>query len=67
MTAVEAEMRKTLHGIVKEAVFYYASSARSDWILKNLGMTTLVGSAIWWTWEARERTFKVICRTHSRA
>lgn len=54
MTAVEAEMRKTLHTIVKEGVFYYASTSRSDWILQNLGMTTLVGSAIWWTWETED-------------
>ena len=49
MLGVEAEMRKTLHNIAKEGVFYYAKMARSQWILQQLGMMALVGSQIWWT------------------
>nr|AML30863.1 axonemal inner arm dynein heavy chain 7 [Marsilea vestita] len=51
---VEAEMRESLFQITKEGVFYYAKSERSDWILKNLGMITLAGSQVWWTWEVED-------------
>lgn len=54
MTEVEAEMRRTLHVITKEAVFYYAKKARRPWILENLGMCALVGTQIWWTWEVED-------------
>lgn len=54
MTAVEAEMRRTLYQISKEGVFFYAKKPRAKWILENLGMTTLVGSQIWWTWEVED-------------
>ena len=54
MLGVEAEMRKTLHQIAKEGVYYYAKLARSQWILKQLGMMALAGSQIWWTWEVTD-------------
>lgn len=54
MTNVEAEMRKTLFAISKEGVYHYAKEPRSRWILNNLGMTVLVGSQIWWTWEVED-------------
>ena len=54
MLGVEAEMRKTLLAIAKEGVFHYAKMARSQWILKQLGMMALVGSQIWWTWEVTD-------------
>ena len=54
MLGVEAEMRKTLLAIAKEGVFFYAKMARSQWILKQLGMMALVGSQIWWTWEVTD-------------
>ncbi|GLI59150.1 hypothetical protein VaNZ11_000978 [Volvox africanus] len=54
MTTVEAEMRKTLYQITKEGIFYYAKSPRTKWISENLGMVTLVGSQIWWTWETED-------------
>ncbi|KAF5830619.1 hypothetical protein DUNSADRAFT_14266 [Dunaliella salina] len=54
MSKVEAEMRATLYHISKEGVFYYAKSARTTWIKENLGMVTLVGSQIWWTWETED-------------
>eukprot|EP00898_Chlorokybus_atmophyticus_P006649 jgi/Chlat1/6986/Chrsp56S00523 len=54
MTGVEAEMRQTLYAITKESVFHYALKQRSNWIMDNLGMTTLVGSQIWWTWEVED-------------
>uniref|UniRef100_A0A6S8LSH1 AAA+ ATPase domain-containing protein n=1 Tax=Dunaliella tertiolecta TaxID=3047 RepID=A0A6S8LSH1_DUNTE len=54
MSKVEAEMRATLYHISKEGVFFYAKSARTTWIKENLGMVTLVGSQIWWTWETED-------------
>jgi dynein heavy chain, axonemal len=54
MTAIEAEMRHALHQITKEGVFHYAKSQRTKWIGANLGMVTLVGSQIWWTWETED-------------
>nr|Q9SMH3.1 RecName: Full=Dynein-1-alpha heavy chain, flagellar inner arm I1 complex; AltName: Full=1-alpha DHC; AltName: Full=Dynein-1, subspecies f [Chlamydomonas reinhardtii]CAB56598.1 1-alpha dynein heavy chain [Chlamydomonas reinhardtii] len=54
MTNVEAEMRKTLYQITKEGIFFYAKTPRTKWISENLGMVTLVGSQIWWTWETED-------------
>jgi Dynein heavy chain, N-terminal region 2 len=57
MTAVEREMKDTLYQISKEGVFYYAKKPRDKWIAGSLGMVTLAGSQIWWTWET-EDTFQ---------
>lgn len=38
----------------KEGVYMYAQMPRSKWIEKCLGMVTLSGSAIWWTWETED-------------
>jgi dynein heavy chain len=55
MTAVESEMKASLWFITKEAVFNYAKEERTDWICgKTLGMNTIVGSQIWWTWETED-------------
>lgn len=54
MTAVEAAMRASLHGIAKEGVYRYAAAVREAWITESLGMVTLVGSQIWWTWETED-------------
>ena len=54
MTAVEDQMKKTLYEIAKEAVFYYAETERTKWIRENLGMMTLLGSQVWWTWEVED-------------
>ncbi len=40
--------------ITKEGIFYYAKAPRTKWIAENLGMVTLVGSQIWWTWETED-------------
>ena len=40
--------------MTKEGVYMYAQMARSKWIEKCLGMVTLSGSAIWWTWETED-------------
>lgn len=47
-------MRRTLYTISKEGVFFYAKTPRSKWIADNLGMVTLAGSQIWWTWETED-------------
>lgn len=53
MTAVENEMTNSLRSITKEGVFRYANEERQEWITAVLGMVSLVGSQIWWTWEVR--------------
>lgn len=59
MTGVETEMKDTLHQISKEGVFYYAKKARDAWISESLGMVTLAGSQIWWTWETEDTFHRV--------
>ncbi len=54
MTAVELEMKKTNRICHKEAIFYYASSERLDWLRKYQGMVGLAGSQVWWTWEVED-------------
>lgn len=55
MTAVENEMSNSLRSIAKEGVYCYANEERQEWITRVLGMVSLVGSQIWWTWEVRHR------------
>ncbi|GMF23629.1 unnamed protein product [Phytophthora lilii] len=54
MTGVEDEMRVTLQRIAKEGVFQYANMDRTKWLEEVLGMVSLVGSQIWWTWEVED-------------
>jgi dynein heavy chain len=54
MTLVEEEMKKSLRSITKEGVFHYAKSERAQWLKNVLGMVSLVGSQIWWTWEVED-------------
>lgn len=54
MNLVESEMTRTLQSIMKEAVFYYAKNNRLEWIADNLGMVTIAGGQIWWTWEVED-------------
>lgn len=54
LSTVEQEMRKTLHYKTKEAIFYYPKRKRTEWIKQHLGMCTLAGSQIWWTWEVED-------------
>ncbi|KAL4108550.1 hypothetical protein PRIC1_000265 [Phytophthora ramorum] len=54
MTGVEDEMRATLQRIAKEGVFQYANMDRTKWLEDVLGMVSLVGSQIWWTWEVED-------------
>jgi dynein heavy chain len=49
MMRVDDEMKKTLHIMVKKAVFYYAKEDRVAWIFKQIGMVAVVGTQIWWT------------------
>jgi len=59
MTAAEDEMHDSLKAITKEGVFIYAQHERCKWLKIVLGMTGLVGSQIWWTWEV-EDTFRQV-------
>jgi dynein heavy chain len=55
MTAIEDEMHHSLNVITKEGVFAYAhANSRQDWLKDVLGMVSLVGSQIWWTWEVED-------------
>lgn len=40
--------------ITKEGVYNYTQMPRNKWIEKGLGMVTLSGSTIWWTWETED-------------
>lgn len=54
MTTVETEMRKSLQKISKEGTFFYAKQDRVQWVDDNIGMTGLLGTQIWWTWEVED-------------
>jgi dynein heavy chain, axonemal len=49
MGRVDDEMKRTLHLITKEATFLYAKEERVKWILQRLGMVSIIGAQIWWT------------------
>lgn len=53
MTMVQNKMTDSLRSITKEGVYRYANEERQEWITSVLGMVSLVGSQIWWTWEVR--------------
>ena len=54
MTSVNDEMVVSLHSISKQGVFVYARSERLQWIHETLGMVTILGSSVWWTWEVED-------------
>lgn len=35
-------------------VFNYAHTPRNKWTMDCLGMVTLAGSQVWWTWETED-------------
>lgn len=54
MTLAEEEMKKSLRVITKEGTFNYANLERAEWLKGVMGMVSLVGSQIWWTWEVED-------------
>lgn len=60
MLNVEDEMRTTLKLISKEGLFSYAKMDRLEWIHSKLGMVTVLGSQVWWTWEVEDVFRRVI-------
>ena len=54
MDSVETQMKESLCEIAKESVFFYVETKRTKWIKDNLGMMTLLGSQVWWTWEVED-------------
>lgn len=54
MTAVEKAMRDSLYEVTRVGVFNYARQERADWIKASLGMLSLAGSQVWWTWETED-------------
>lgn len=59
MVKVDLEMQATLKKMMKEAVFKYASEERINWVLGQLGMVSLAGTQIWWTWRVEDVFNKV--------
>lgn len=35
-------------------VYNYSHTPRSTWIMECLGMVTLAGSQVWWTWDTED-------------
>ena len=60
MSSVDDEMHKSLWGICKKGVFEYAKEERVPWIEHHIGMVTVLGSQIWWTWEVEDTFRKVV-------
>eukprot|EP01022_Parablepharisma_sp_SALTPOND_P017583 TRINITY_DN2831_c0_g1_i1.p1 TRINITY_DN2831_c0_g1~~TRINITY_DN2831_c0_g1_i1.p1 ORF type:complete len:4437 (+),score=698.95 TRINITY_DN2831_c0_g1_i1:410-13720(+) len=54
MNKVDEAMIATLHWKIKEAVFNYAKMDRIQWIKDHLGMITVVGTQIWWTFAVED-------------
>eukprot|EP00210_Caulerpa_lentillifera_P005286 g5050.t1 len=54
MKHIETEMKLTLHQRSKEGVFHYVTLLRTKWLEQYLGMVTLLGSQIWWTFETED-------------
>ena len=54
MNKIDDAMRETLKRYTKEGVYYYAESDRIQWILDNLGMVSIAGTQIWWTWAVED-------------
>lgn len=59
MTKVDDEMQSTLKKMTKEAVFHYGSKERIPWILQQIGMISIAGTQIWWTWRVEDVFAKV--------
>lgn len=59
MTRLDEEMIRTLHRKTKESTFHYHSQERIPWIKENLGMVSIVGAQIWWTWRVEDVFRKV--------
>ena len=59
MNKLDQEMFATLHRFTKEGVYFCAENERIPWIVKNLGMVSIVGVQIWWTWSVEDVFRKV--------
>lgn len=47
-------MRPKQHCCNGSGVWNYAKTPRNKWIVECLGMVTLAGSQVWWTWETED-------------
>ena len=54
MNRIDEEMKRTLHLLSKKATFNYAKEERTKWILNNIGMVSVVGTQIWWTFSVQD-------------
>ena len=51
MDSVETQMKESLCEIFR---LFFWETKRTKWIKDNLGMMTLLGSQVWWTWEVED-------------
>ena len=54
MCEIENEMHHTLKMIAKESIFNYAKIKRIKWFEQSLGMISIIGGQIWWTWQVED-------------
>jgi dynein heavy chain len=66
MTRVEEEMKNTLRIITKKAIMFYAKEKRTKWITEHLGMITITGTQVWWTFSV-EDVFKNVAEGNKHA
>ncbi|RKP21444.1 hypothetical protein ROZALSC1DRAFT_11414, partial [Rozella allomycis CSF55] len=59
MTSVQNEMKRTNRLIHKEAIYYYVTMDRKDWLYKYQGMVGLAGSQVWWTFGVEDSFDKI--------
>lgn len=66
MNKIDEEMKDTLTLMAKRATFEYAKTDRLEWIRMYVGMITLLGTQIWWTF-AVEDVFKLVAKGDKHA
>ncbi|KAJ9456696.1 Dynein-1-alpha heavy chain [Diplonema papillatum] len=59
LNEVLLEVRKTLRGLLKASVYYYPKKQRLLWVDDSMGMCSLAGSQIWWTYQVEDAFNKV--------
>ncbi len=51
LSVFEQAMRTSLQKITKEGIYTYAHDDKKEWLYNVLGMVSLSGNQVWWTWE----------------
>jgi dynein heavy chain len=66
MNKIDDEMKDTLTLMAKKSTFEYAKTDRLEWIRMYVGMITLLGTQIWWTF-AVEDVFRLVAKGDKHA